>query len=174
MDFFVVKRRLSGKPLYGPALAGKGTRGTLEIAEHRVEPLNRMSRVARLVGAENKDLNGFAPLHDAVLIFARKDVWLLSGYELDTTQGSEVCFGQTWVMTPAPEQAYEDAMNKLTRELRERYPAPEPAGKNVCRHTIDLHMEVASFLSSLGHGSIDKGIVAAVKRLKGMPPAPPR
>lgn len=92
-------------------------RGRFIVEEVRDMDLQRMVRVAHLFDPERVDL--LPPLHDVVLIACKPDLWTFTGYERQPAKFSleQVCYQQSWMLTPASITDAERARSKLPPPL---------------------------------------------------------
>lgn len=99
-------------------------RGVLQVDEGRVDGIHRMCRVAKLIGPKGEIV--LPVLHDAVLLFAREDLWSMNGYEFGETNGVAISFGQTWFLVPASYFEEEKVRNAESERLIKLHQANEP------------------------------------------------
>lgn len=92
-------------------------RGYLVVDEVHDADLQRMVRVAHLFDHQRMDL--LPPLHDVVLIACKPDHWTFTGYERQPSKAGvdQVCYQQSWMLTPASFTDAERARSKLPPPL---------------------------------------------------------
>lgn len=99
MIFEVARVREAGRLRPRHLLWTGAVRGELRVEDIAVEALSRRARVARILGDQRQDL--LPPLHDLVLLSAKRDWWTMTGWELIADPPSDRAYQQTWLMVPA-------------------------------------------------------------------------
>jgi len=125
----VYRRREKGRVRPGTMMSGTPARGVLEVTEGRADAMHRLCRVARLVGPRGEI--ALPLLHDVVLLFARKDLWSLGGYEFEDESGVGIAYGQTWFLIPAQyfEQEASLVAEAAALQKAHQHEQPEFAGR---------------------------------------------
>lgn len=97
VDLHLVRREGWKLPRFRTCMY-KPVRGVLRLKEERADDLNRLCRVATLIGLDKQPLSAVRPLYDAMLIAAEHDRLTLTGFERVWWAGRWLDFAQTWLL----------------------------------------------------------------------------